>query len=91
MRIDKKYKVRTIADQTIIILQGEHGADTTKVLSLNATSLFLWNTFANVTDFQIEDVTQALINEYKIDSTIAINDANQWIETLSKHNVIISN
>ena len=45
MKISSKFKVRSIAGENVIIKQGKFGADMTKIISLNETSLFLWNKF----------------------------------------------
>ena len=43
MKFKKEYKVRNIAGENVIIMQGELGSDATRVVALNETSLFLWN------------------------------------------------
>ena len=39
MKISSKFKVRSIAGENVIIKQGKFGADMTKIISLNGTSL----------------------------------------------------
>ena len=46
MKIRDEYKVREIAGEHVVIMQGRYGADMTKVISLNESSLFLWNELA---------------------------------------------
>ena len=41
MKIRDEYKVREIAGEHVVIMQGRYGADMTKVISLNESSLFL--------------------------------------------------
>ena len=36
-----------MAGQHVVIIQGRHGEDMTKIISLNDSSLFLWNKFSN--------------------------------------------
>ena len=43
MRISDKYKVREMAGQHVVIIQGRNGEDMTKIISLNESSLYLWN------------------------------------------------
>ena len=43
MKIDARYKVREMAGEHVVIMQGRYGADMTRVVALNETSLFLWN------------------------------------------------
>ena len=43
MRIKEEYKVREMAGEHIVVMQGRYGVDMTKVIALNETSLWLWN------------------------------------------------
>ena len=43
MKIRDQYKVREIAGEHVVIMQGRYGADMTRVISLNESALFLWN------------------------------------------------
>ncbi|MFI3263728.1 MAG: PqqD family protein [Rikenellaceae bacterium] len=88
MKIDNSYKVRSIADQSVVILQGKHGADTTKVLQFNNTSLWLWNRFKDESSFTLECVKESLMEHYSIDAELAEQDAKQWIEALREYNVV---
>ncbi len=89
MRIDSRFKVRDIAGKAIVILQGTLGADTTKVLSLNQTALFLWEKFAAVEDFSLDQIKEALMEEYGIDSQRASTDSETWLKQLAEQNIIL--
>ncbi len=89
MHIDPKYKLRSIAGKNIIILQGQFGADTSKVLELNATSLWLWHRFKDCGDFSSEKVAGALMENYQIDAERATQDAKSWIDSLAEVKVIV--
>ena len=77
MKISEKYKVREMAGQHVVIIQGRHGDDMTKIISLNDSSLFLWNKFYG-TDFSVGQVAAALMDEYGIDESVATRDAGTW-------------
>ena len=62
MKISNKFKVRSIAGENVIIKQGRFGADMTKIISLNETSLFLWNKFKEI-EFSATDIANALVEE----------------------------
>lgn len=83
MRISSKFKVRSMAGQNVIIMQGKYGGDMTKIISLNETSLFLWNKFHEI-EFTPEDVTAALIEEYGIDTQLAKKDGQAWCEKIAE-------
>ncbi len=89
MQINKTYKLHSIADQSVIILQGKHGADTTKVLQLNATSVWLWHRFVDVEVFSLNEVVAALEQHYKIDRELAQRDAEQWVSDMTEYNIMM--
>ena len=83
MRISPKFKVRSMAGQNVIIMQGKYGGDMTKIISLNETSLFLWNTFHDK-EFTADDVTSALVGEYGIDEQLAQKDGQAWCDKIAE-------
>ncbi len=72
----------------MILLQGRHGLDTTRIVSLNDTSLWLWNRFATGDDFTVPQVAAALAAEYGIDATLAAADAEEWVSTLQTNSLV---
>jgi hypothetical protein len=83
MKFRKEYKVREIAGENVIIKQGRFGADMTRVIALNQSSLLLWNELQG-RDFEIEDVVKILTDNYEIDTTVALTDATAWVEKLKE-------
>ena len=81
MKISSKFKVRSIAGENVIIKQGKFGADMTKIISLNETSLFLWNKFQGE-EFTSENVARALLEEYEVDAERAAEDARNCCDKL---------
>ncbi len=81
MKISPKFKLRTIAGQNVIIMQGKYGGDMTRIISLNETSLFLWNMFHD-REFTSFDVIDTLLNEYGIDMETAATDGQAWCSKL---------
>ena len=59
MKIDARYKVREMAGEHVVIMQGRYGADMTRVVALNETSLFLWNALED-RDFDIAEAARLL-------------------------------
>ena len=57
MKISPKFKLRSIVGQNVIIMQGKYGGDMTKIISLNDSSVFLWNKFHEA-EFTIDDVAR---------------------------------
>ena len=89
MKIDKQFNVRTIAGSSVIVSQGQYGVNATKVITLNKTSVWLWDKFKENDHFDVEDVKQALIEKYGIDEALATKDANAWLTTLVEQKIIV--
>ena len=87
MQIKEGLKIRDIAGEKVLIMQGVVGLDMTKVVSFNATSEWLWNTLSGQT-FSLEDVSRLLVEHFQIDAETAANDAQKWIDLLVKCNAV---
>ena len=87
MKFKEGYKVRSIAGENVIIKQGRFGADMTRVISLNETSLFLWNELQGK-EFEIEDVINTLTENYDVAREVAATDAERWIAMLNECDLV---
>ncbi len=87
MKIRDEYKVREIAGEHVVIMQGRYGADMTKVISLNESSLFLWNELQG-RDFETADAARLLTERYGIDEATALRDAEAWVKALEGCNLV---
>ena len=87
MKIKAEYKVRSMAGENVVIMQGKAGSDMTRIISLNSTSLLLWNSLQGK-EFEVADVANILVENYGIDTDIAERDAKAWVEKLHECNLI---
>lgn len=87
MRIKKGLKVRKIADEWVVIVQNSDISDMTKVINLNETSKFLWDSVLDK-DFDEVTITDLLLEKYDVEKEIALRDARKWIESLKKCQVL---
>lgn len=83
MKFKEGYKVRDIAGEHVVIMQGRFGSDMTRVIALNETSLLLWNELQDK-EFDIDTVKQVLLDNYDVDAETAELDAKAWIEKLEE-------
>ena len=81
MKIKKNLKIRSIAGEKVLIMQGQVGADMTKLISFNSTAEWLWDSLLEK-EFTKDDVSRLLMDHYQIDSDVATKDACIWIEQL---------
>ncbi|GHV71739.1 hypothetical protein FACS189420_7790 [Bacteroidia bacterium] len=87
MKIKSGYKLKSIAGETVLFMQGHAGVDMTKIISFNDTSEWLWNTLYGK-DFTEDDVAELIVKHYGIDERTAREDAGRWIVCLSNVNLI---
>ena len=87
MRFKDGYKVRSMAGENVVIMQGTAGSDMTRIISLNDSSLLLWNALQGK-EFEVADVAAVLVEEYGIDTDTATTDAKAWVEKLAECNLI---
>jgi len=87
MKIKNGLKIRTIADENVLILQGAVGVDMTKIVSFNETAKWLWDELIEK-DFLLEDVVGLLVAHFKVDAATAQKDALAWIDQLSSCNAL---
>ncbi len=88
MKINKDYKLRSIAGENLVVKVTEAQSDMTKVIALNDSSAWLWGQLAD-RDFTTEDAVSLLTQHYDVDAKTAGNDVTHWIETLAQHSVIL--
>lgn len=81
MKIREEYKVRDMAGEHVVIMQGRQGVDMTRIISLNESALYLWNALAG-REFETEDAARLLVERYEVDDRTAARDAAAWVAKL---------
>ena len=87
MKIKDKYKVREMAGEHVVIMQGHHSKDLTKIISLNESALSLWRAIEG-SDFSVERIAELLAEHYGIDDEVAHRDAARWVDKLEECGLI---
>lgn len=87
MKIDSKIKVRDIAGEKVVIMQGRLGADLTRIIQLNGSSVWLLEQLAD-RDFEVVDVVKLLTSRYDVDEQTATTDATTWVEQLRENKML---
>lgn len=87
MRIRQECKVRSIAGENVVILQGSNGVDMTQIITLNDSALFLWNNLVGK-DFLVEDVAGLLLQNFDVAEDVAMRDAQCWIDKMKECKLI---
>lgn len=87
MKIDSKYKVRELAGERVIVVQGTYGADMTRLVALNDSSFYLWEALRG-RDFATDDVVALLLERYDVDEPTARRDAEAWTARLAECGIL---
>ena len=72
-----------MAGENVVIMQGTHGSDLTRIISLNDSALYLWQKVEGRC-FDVDVVATLLAEHYGIDDDMAQRDAARWIEKLGE-------
>ncbi len=83
MKIKSEYKVRQIAGENVVILQGCGNSDLTQIITLNDSALLLWNQLEGK-DFSVEDAVAVLCENYEVEESLAKSDAQAWIKRMQE-------
>ena len=87
MKISEKFKVREMAGEHVIIMPGRVGADMTRILALNDSLLYLWETLRG-RDFTTEEAAGLLTERYEVDEATALRDAQALAGKLAECGVL---
>lgn len=89
MKIKSEYKIREIAGEKIIVIQGKFGQDMTRIVSLNPSSELLIESLSG-RDFEIADAAHILTENYEVDYGTAERDAAAWVQKLIECGIVES-
>lgn len=87
MRIKQGYKIRNIAGESVIVSVGNLNVNLTKVISLNPTSVWLWERLGDES-FDAEKAASLLTDNYEVGYDDALRDAAAWIDSLREAGLI---
>lgn len=76
MRIKKGFNKRTVCGEQIIVATGKENIDFSNIICINESASLLWDNVVGK-DFSIQDLATLLIENYNVNETTAINDANR--------------
>lgn len=83
MRTKKGFNLRNVCGERIIVAEGRENIDFSKIISMNESAAYLWNTVAGQ-DFTIDELATLLTEEYEVDEATAKEDAvtvaEQWLK-----------
>ena len=88
MKIGSRYRLREMAGEHVVVIPAPRGgADFTRIVSLNASALCLWEALQGH-DFSPEEAAGILEKRYEVDPDVARRDAREWIGKLAECGII---
>ena len=84
MKIKDGYLLRKVADSFVALSVGAENEG--RVVRMNSTGAFIWGLLSN--DTTSEEITNALVEKYQIDTATAEKAANDFIEMLRKEDLL---
>ena len=88
MRIKNGFVLREVCGEQVIMGEGIGALDFGKLLCLNETAAFLWNTAAEQGDFTVGSLTDRLCEEYEVERSRAEADVQAIVDSWQKVNVL---
>lgn len=83
MRIIEGFRLRKLGKEYIVVGEGLAQVNFNKMVSLNATAAYLWESVED-RDFTVADLTALLLERYEVEEDVAARDAaalaQAWVE-----------
>ena len=88
MRIKNGFVLREVCGEQVIMGEGIGALDFGKLLCLNETAAFLWNTATELGDFTVASLTDRLCDVYEVERSRAEADVRAIVDSWQKVNVL---
>ena len=88
MRIKNGFVLREVCGEQVIMGEGIGALDFGKLLCLNETAAFLWNSAVEQGDFTVDSLTDRLCEAYEVERSRAETDVRAIVDSWQKVNVL---
>ncbi len=79
MKQKEGFVLRTVCGEHVIVGEGLGTIDFGKLISLNETAAWLWEKAGEMGDFNIDNLTKALCDEYEVSAEDAQQDVEKMV------------
>ncbi|MFA7637593.1 MAG: PqqD family protein [Monoglobales bacterium] len=86
MKIKNTFVLREIAGNRVVLPMGAPSDAFSGMMTLNETGAFLWKLLEK--EISMEDLVNAMLAEYNVDSMQAQKDVDEFLDTLRKAGVL---
>ena len=80
MKQKQGFVLREVCGENVIVAEGIETVNFNKLISLNETAAMIWEKAAELGDFTVEQLAEALCNEYDVDHDRAIEDVRRLLK-----------
>lgn len=87
MKIKSGFELREVCGEKLIVAQGLENLDFSKMINLNETGAFIWQSTLGG-EFTEEDLVEKLCEEYEVDKATAATDVHAFIESLKAEGIV---
>ncbi len=88
MRQKKGFVLREVCGENVIVAEGLEVINFNKMLSLNESAAFCWKRAAALGDFTVDDLADALCEEYEVSRDTAAADVEAMLAQWQKIGVV---
>lgn len=86
MKIEKEFVLREIAGEYILVPVGSTALELNGLITVNEVGVFIWKLLQN--DVTLDDIVQAVLNEYDVEESVARKDAADFLAVLQENNIL---
>lgn len=83
------FVLRSVCGEQFLIAEGEENIDFSNLVSLNETSVFLWNAIDEEQEFTVEGLVEILLSEYEVSRDTARKDIEDLCRKMMDAGIII--
>ena len=88
MKQKEGFVLRTVCGEHVIVGEGLGTIDFGKLISLNETAAWLWGKAGEMGDFTIDNLAEALCEEYDVDAQQARDDVEKMVRQWQEIGII---
>lgn len=81
MKVKKGFELRDVCGEKVIIAQGIENLDFSRLISLNESAAYLWESIQNKEQFEEADLVALLQKEYDVTAEQAAKDVSALMAT----------
>ena len=83
------FVLRSVCGEQFLIAEGEENIDFSNLVSLNETSVFLWNAIDEEQEFTVEGLVEILLSVYEVSRDTARKDIEGLCRKMMDAGIII--